>query len=360
MFSLSVCLIVKDEEKVISRVLNCVKEFADEIIVVDTGSSDNTIEIAKQFTNNIYTFKWINDFSKARNFSFSKATKDYIMWIDADDYITRENRNKILKLKQNKAETDVYMLKYVMGFTEENKPSFCFYRERIVKRSCNFKWQGFIHEVITPAGKIEYLDIEIEHRKLEVKDEKRNLRIYRNKIRENFLLNARETYYYARELYYNGYYSSCIKNMKKFLKMQNKFLPDIISAYIFIADCYMIKQNYSKALIVMLSCIKDFSPTPEVCCMIGAIYNELKKLELSVFWFKSALDCEELKQGFVRPEFKKLIPYLELTKNYYLLGDIERSYYYHKLSLQTEPNNESVKHNSLFFENYFRKRNIKK
>ena len=76
MFTLSVCLIVKDEEEVLERCLNCVSQFADEIVVIDTGSKDKTVEIAKRFTNCVHSFQWENDFSKARNFSFSKATKD--------------------------------------------------------------------------------------------------------------------------------------------------------------------------------------------------------------------------------------------------------------------------------------------
>ena len=71
---ISVCLIVKDEELVIERCLCCVQKFADEIIVVDTGSKDRTKELAKKFTDKVFDFEWDDDFSKARNFSFSKAT----------------------------------------------------------------------------------------------------------------------------------------------------------------------------------------------------------------------------------------------------------------------------------------------
>ena len=70
---LSVCLIVKNEEKVLERCLACAKKFADEIIVVDTGSTDKTKQIAKKFTNFVYDFKWCDDFSLARNFSFQKG-----------------------------------------------------------------------------------------------------------------------------------------------------------------------------------------------------------------------------------------------------------------------------------------------
>ena len=95
---LSVCMIVKNEQEILERCLNCVKKFADEIIIVDTGSSDKTVSIAKQFTDKVYHFDWCDDFAKARNFSFEKASLDYICWLDADDFIDEENiKTQILK-----------------------------------------------------------------------------------------------------------------------------------------------------------------------------------------------------------------------------------------------------------------------
>ena len=84
--TLSVCLIVKDEEEVLERCLSCLT-FADEIVVVDTGSRDDTRKIAARFTDKIYDFAWRDDFAAARNYAFSKATKDLVMWLDADDVI---------------------------------------------------------------------------------------------------------------------------------------------------------------------------------------------------------------------------------------------------------------------------------
>lgn len=93
-------MIVRDEEDVLERCLKSVKDIPDEIIIVDTGSIDKTKEIAKKFTNKIYDFKWVDDFAEARNYSFSKATKDYIMWLDADDVIEEEEYKKFIKLKK--------------------------------------------------------------------------------------------------------------------------------------------------------------------------------------------------------------------------------------------------------------------
>ena len=100
MKTISLCMIVKDEEKVLDTCLNSIHDLVDEIIIVDTGSTDKTKEIAQKYTDKIYDFKWVDDFAKARNYSFSKATKDYIMWLDADDYLPEEEKPKFKKLKK--------------------------------------------------------------------------------------------------------------------------------------------------------------------------------------------------------------------------------------------------------------------
>ena len=95
MKTLSLCMITKNEEKNISRCLNSVKEIVDEIIIVDTGSTDNTIEIAKSYGANIYHYDWTNDFSDARNKSLEKATKDWILVLDADEELPYEEGLKL-------------------------------------------------------------------------------------------------------------------------------------------------------------------------------------------------------------------------------------------------------------------------
>ena len=85
MVSISLCMIVKNEEDVLGRCLASVKDLVDEINIIDTGSTDNTKGIAKQFTERVIDFKWIHHFAAARNFSFQQATKEYILWLDADD-----------------------------------------------------------------------------------------------------------------------------------------------------------------------------------------------------------------------------------------------------------------------------------
>ncbi len=103
---LSLCMIVKDESKNIEKCIDSVKKHigdcVDEFVVVDTGSKDNTVEILEKLKCSIYNFEWCNDFSKARNFSVSKAKNDWILFLDADEYIENINIDEIKQfLKEN-------------------------------------------------------------------------------------------------------------------------------------------------------------------------------------------------------------------------------------------------------------------
>lgn len=100
MTTFSLCMIVKDEEEVLSRCLNSLCDIMDEIIIVDTGSTDRTKEIAKKYTDKVFDYKWCNDFADARNFAASKAVGDYIYTADADEYLDNENKEKLRQLKK--------------------------------------------------------------------------------------------------------------------------------------------------------------------------------------------------------------------------------------------------------------------
>ncbi|MDE5863328.1 MAG: glycosyltransferase family 2 protein, partial [Lachnospiraceae bacterium] len=150
MITISTCMIVKNEERLLARCLECVRVFSDEIIIVDTGSTDRTKEIAAGYTDKIYDFQWVNDFSAARNFSFSKATKEYIYVADADEVIDDENIRQILDLKKVLLpEIDIVQMYYAnqleFGTTYNYDKE---YRPKLVKRLRQFIWQDPLHETI--------------------------------------------------------------------------------------------------------------------------------------------------------------------------------------------------------------------
>ena len=93
MVTISLCMIVRDEEDVLGRCLESVRDLVDEIIIVDTGSKDRTKEIAAQFEARLFDFVWVDDFAAARNAAFAQASCDYCLWLDADDVLLEAEKN---------------------------------------------------------------------------------------------------------------------------------------------------------------------------------------------------------------------------------------------------------------------------
>lgn len=347
MISLSLCMIVKNEEEVLERCLKSVENLFDEIIIVDTGSTDKTKEIARKFTDKIYDFVWCDDFSKARNFSLSKARSNFVMWLDADDVITPENLEKLFVLKQNLTQkTDVVMLKYAISFVE-NKPTFVYFRERIFNAKKNFKFCGAVHECVAPAGEIIYEDIIIEHRKVKKTNPKRNLKIYEKMLKNGETFSPRNLYYFARELYYNKKYSKAISFFKKFLQKKETFLENKIEACLILSKCYQEKKEFEKALEILFFSFSFDTPRAEICCEIGYIFQLQKKYVLSNYWFEKASQSIANYQsgGFIQNECYNFIPYIEMCVNFYYLNDIKKSFYYNNLAKQHRPTDSVVLNN---------------
>ena len=229
--TISLCMIVKNEEIHIARCLESIAELVEEIIVIDTGSTDRTAEIASTYTSNVYSYPWKDDFSDARNYSFSKASMDYCMWMDADDILEETEKEKFLQLKQTLTpDTDIVMMKYNTSFDEAGRPSFSYFRERWIKNSSRYRWIGAIHEVIPPSGRVVYSDIAISHKKMNAKDPDRNLNIYRKMLAEGKLLEPRQQYYFGRELYYHKQYQEAVSILEQFLLSEQGWVENKIEA----------------------------------------------------------------------------------------------------------------------------------
>ena len=343
---LSVCLIVKDEESVIARSLSCVQKFADEIIVVDTGSADNTVKIAEQFTSNVYFFKWCDDFSAARNYAFSKAKGNYLMWLDADDVIEEGEIQKILALKKRLFEGDTFMLKYKSG-------PLVYYRERILRNTAKALWSGRVHEAIAPFGKVCYEDITITHCKKNHSTSKRNLDIYNKMQSENQPFSARDEFYFARELYYHGYYREGITLFEKVLSRSDAWAENKISACEHLADCYLALNDRESAKKSLLRALLLSSPRAELLCKLANIYFEENDYPTAIFYYKTCLLCvpQTKEGGFCFPDCYNFIPYIQLCVCYSRLGDNRTAEEYNALAGKIKPDDASYLHNVQFFQN---------
>lgn len=98
--ALSVCMIAKNEEQNIARCLECLALYGFELIVVDTGSSDRTREIAERYTDKVYEFPWCDDFAAAKNFAVSKASNEFVMVVDADEFLEPVGQEELRTLRR--------------------------------------------------------------------------------------------------------------------------------------------------------------------------------------------------------------------------------------------------------------------
>lgn len=204
--SLSLTMIARDEEIHIPAVLATAHLYADEIVVVDTGSIDRTKEEARKFTPLVYDFEWCDDFSAARNFGVERCTKDFVMWLDADDVVPPDDASRIRALLAGEIAWDVIMLPYHYAHDEQGLTAVLTRRERIFRNLRGFAFHYPIHECLKyPDGTIvaNNTDINVYHRNLRRREPSnaRNLRIlakavespaYRHDFRMWWLLAAEQ------------------------------------------------------------------------------------------------------------------------------------------------------------------------
>lgn len=346
MSTISVCMIVRNEEDVLARCLDSVQLFADEIIVVDTGSTDRTKEIALRYTPHVHDYLWNDDFASARNFSFSLATMDYQMWIDADDVIPLESVQQLNNLKSNLS-ADVVFLPYQVAFDAFGNPTLTYERERILKRSCQFQWNGRVHEVITPKGNIVHAEPVIQHRKHHVGDPDRNLRIYEKQRQEGVAFSTRELYYYARELFYHDRISDAVQNFTRFLERPDGWIEDKINACLILSKCFPDNPEM-KEFSLFRSFLYD-RPRAEICCEIGRIRFEQGKYREAIFWYECAVSAPLQENGFQNPDCYDYIPYMQLCVCYDRMGNTFTAKTYNDKAGRIKPKDKAFLLNQKYF-----------
>ncbi|UJS21767.1 MAG: glycosyltransferase [Candidatus Brocadia sp.] len=258
MIQLSACLIVKNEAFLLPYCLDSIGAFVDEIIVVDTGSTDETIKIANKYKAKVSQFPWTEDFSAARNHSISCARGEWILYIDADEAIDRVNAGKI---------HDAIKRKDIMGITVRqcipqriNNIATAYYSEycRIFRRHKDVRFKGKIHEQILPSierlgGKVLRTDIVFNHWAYGINEEKKRRRAERNL---RYLLDEVENAPYDPFVYFNlgitycelGKKDAAICSLQRTIDLYTGNIKRelIGQAHLWLAKLYLELDNFTK------------------------------------------------------------------------------------------------------------------
>lgn len=355
MATISACIICKNEEKKIGNLLSSIKDIVDEIIVVDTGSTDKTKLIALGYTNNVFDFEWVDDFSKARNYSFEKATGDWIIWLDSDDIFVEKDRQMFKELKNelDTTDIDVFGFWYCYRHDEEGNCTYKFQRERLLRNGMGFHWDYPIHEALLTHGNKKNTDICVTHTSNHDNGHK-YIDFFKKKISEGYELRQRDMYYYGGELSIFGYKDEAQAIFERFFSMgehDNQYEAKRAAEYLL--DIYLEKGMYHSALETIFKYLKYGYPDPKIFYKMGLVYDKLNKIEESIFYYKIAatMDKDFPDEGCVVNEYSYYVfsSNLQLVCILYKLNRMEEAEYYHLRTKELDPDSQTVKFNDQFF-----------
>ena len=337
MVSISVCMIVKNEEEDLPSCLDSLRRIADEYVIVDTGSTDRTKEIAESFGAKVYDFTWVDDFAAARNFAFSKATCDYIYSADADETLDRDNIARFLSLKQHMDPAiDMVQMYYcnqlafdtVYNYDRELRP-------KLFKRVRSFVWEDRIHEQVRIEPLILDSEIEIRHHP-KTSHAGRDLALFRMMTERDEWLSKRMVSLYARELFKAGTEEDLEAALPFFIGVTQdvtRSMDEILDACCVIARCARGKKDLPLFFKFAMKGALVQDGASEICYELGEYYYEAGDLdEAAVWYFNAAYEAApvlDLQTGNV-------LPLQRLSAVYRALGNPQQAAVYQREAKERE------------------------
>lgn len=309
---ISLCMIAKDEEECIASAINSVASIVDEIIIVDTGSKDNTVQIAKSLGAEVFHSEWVNDFSIPRNISLEKARCDWILVLDADELIAESDLMGLKKLTtssgvcweflQRHYISDYRVSKYrpVSGeFPELEKHYPGYFESNLCRLFPNFKgvhYQGRIHELVEHSIRklkdltIKRTSIRIHHygHTPETKAKKKKHKLYfplgQQKL-SDLPNDWKACFEMGVEANNSGFPEESIRAFEMAAKF-NPAYPPIWTNWGYVL-CSM--ARYSEAVKILSKGLQIDPSSEEAYCNLGVVYLRTGHLEKAAGAFRKAI-----------------------------------------------------------------------
>lgn len=299
--ALTLCMIVKNEAHNLEECIKPLKSVLDEIIVVDTGSEDETKKIAKNLGAKVFDFTWCNDFAAARNESIRHAMGDYILWLDADDRIDEQNIEKIKLLRKDFSARRDKAYYLIINNQSPVDGETLFRQLRIFPNIRGALFQGKVHEqicysLIRKGIKFENIDIEIKHigysdSESIIKKAQRNLSIIERELRmtpNDFILH----YNAARTLAMMGRQKEAIAHMKIITEnrnLRNRERQFFLESALLMGKYHIELGLYEKAISLFYELSEEFKENALIHFCLGQAHFLSKNYTKAIEEFKKSL-----------------------------------------------------------------------
>lgn len=340
---LTLCMIVKNEEKNIKECLNEIAGKVDEIVVVDTGSTDRTKQIAEGYTKDIYDFSWTGSFSEARNYAAKVSTNDWILVLDGDEVCLSIDKQSLnVLLNSNETIGRIRVLNSLNGRESTAWVS------RIYNRKY-FEFSGIIHEQLVPIKEIQYNYV---NAKLTVKHygyDERHVDLHKKVQRNIELLNkaldkepkdAYMLYQLGKAYFMDKDYHMAIKQFEKALTLKINFeleyAEDLIESY---GYSLINAGKYKESLEAISKYQLYYTESPDYNFLMGLIYMNKIEFQAAVESFKKCLTCNRGKALGVTT----YLPLYNIGVIYECLGDKKTALEYYKSCDEYKPALDRIK-----------------
>ena len=307
MWSLS--MIVKNGEEHIAQTLEAAKQVCEDLVVVDTGSTDKTVEIAKSLGARVFHFEWCDDFSAARNEALRYVRGDWILWMDCGDLIPPASAEgfKALKkeLKQRK-EINYVWCNINRGITDEGVVVFKFNTPRVFRKSAKPRWTGAVHEYLEGSNEnaMIWTDAWIDDPlAMNNTPTERNIKILQ-RLLDDGDTSPRTAFYYANELRDHKRWAEAIVAYEKFLELKH-FTWEYYDSLLSLANCYRQddpdreKGGMEKAVECYFKAIQYTPIRAEAFLALGDLSYEAQRWEGAIPFYRAVVGMKRPMEGFV-------------------------------------------------------------
>jgi glycosyltransferase involved in cell wall biosynthesis len=360
--------IVKNEERVISRCIDSIKDVVSEFVIVDTGSSDDSVALIENKVGKCYHTSWEGDYAKARNFGVKLCQGDWVFVLDADEWLLPESAKNLKKILANTPEDVWEILVRVQDYTDPSMiPTYIVYGHRLFRNNKGILWGGKGHEALTTP-----LNHRIQDSRIVVMHDKTPNAVSpiapkKNELAqvfvENFLTDIKNGVNVARSMFYLAQtymsrlqYIEAIEWFLKYFEISN-WKDERYQARYYCARCYMYLGEFTLAREMMLDAYEERDDRNEGEMVLGEVAFKQKKYKQALMWFTLAKDKMEYCKEHGLPDTLLFLegraytyqPYDWLAIVYWQLGDKENARKYTLKALEILPNDERLKGNLEYY-----------
>lgn len=342
-------MIVRDEEQYLPAVLEATAGLVDEVVIVDTGSTDRTREIALEHGARLFDAPWEDHFGAARNTSFELCHSDWVLWLDADDRLPGPTRLELTELKKRlNDDVDAVVGPYHNDIAEDGLPLLIRYTPRLLRRQADIYWEGSVYErvVVAPGRSVPDPRLVVEHRP----DRERRART--DKLRWSLLEGAVASgdespsirFHYGNHLYDRKLFREAAMMYRQYLAKDEEG-ADRYWAWVYLAESLDAVGDAAGVRDAATKAILEDPSRAEAYVTLGRLYFAAEEWSEAVPLFTAATAGRRPPYGLTRNADYVHAPWDYLSVCYEKLGQYDKSLEAGLKALRSNPQAARVKTN---------------